>query len=91
MVAGHVEGTIEVTGNTLTVAEGATIVATVSADTVVVHGAMNGATIAATKIVVQPTARLEGEFSAPSINIAEGAVVQGRIETTARNNRRTAA
>jgi cytoskeletal protein CcmA (bactofilin family) len=82
LVAGQVEGTIEVDGHTLTVAEGATVAATVSAETVVIQGTVNGAASAASKIVVQPTAKLEGEFSAPSISVADGAVVQGKIETT---------
>jgi cytoskeletal protein CcmA (bactofilin family) len=91
LVAGHVEGTIEVSGNTLTVAEGANVVATISADTVVVQGTVNGATMAATRIVVQATAKLEGEFSAPSISVADGAIVHGRIETTGKKQRRAAA
>src|SRR6185369_10829367 len=84
LVAGHVEGTITVDGHTLTVAEDATVDATVSADIVVIQGIITGATSAATKIAAQPTAKLEGKFSAPSISIAEGAIVQGRIETTTR-------
>jgi cytoskeletal protein CcmA (bactofilin family) len=91
VVAGHVEGTIDVSGNTLTVAEGANVIATISADTVVVQGTVNGATMAATRIVVQPTAKLEGEFSAPSISVADGAIVHGRIETTGKKQRRAAA
>jgi cytoskeletal protein CcmA (bactofilin family) len=86
LVAGHVEGTINVDGHTLTVAEDATVDATVSADIVVVQGIITGTTSAATKIVAQSTAKLEGTFSAPSICIAEGAIVQGRIETTRRKD-----
>jgi len=91
LVAGHVEGTIDVDGHTLTVAEGATVSAAVSADTVVVQGTIKGATMAATKIDIRPTAKLEGEFSAPSISIAEGAIVHGRIETTGRRDHRAVA
>jgi cytoskeletal protein CcmA (bactofilin family) len=88
LIAGHVEGTIDVDGHTLTVAEQATVDATVSADIVVAQGTITGATTAATKIDVKPTAKLEGEFSAPRISIAEGAIVQGRIETTGRRDHR---
>ena len=91
LIAGHVEGTIDVDGHTLTVAEEATVSATVSADTVVVQGTIKGATSAATKIAVQPTAKLDGAFSAPNISIAEGAIVQGRIETTRRTDQRAVA
>jgi len=91
LVAGHVEGTIDVDGHTLTVAEGSTVSADVSADTVVIQGTIKGATTAAIKIDIRPTAKLEGEFSAPSISIAEGAIVQGRIETTGRRDQRAIA
>ena len=90
-IAGYIEGTIDVDGHTLTVAEEATVSATVSADTVVVQGTIKGATSAATKIVVQPTAKLEGVFSGPSISVAEGAIVQGRVETTRRKDQRAVA
>jgi cytoskeletal protein CcmA (bactofilin family) len=63
-------------GHTLTVAEEATVSATVSANTVV-EGTIKGSTAAATKIAVKPTAKLEGAFSAPSISVAEGAIVHG--------------
>jgi len=91
LIAGHVEGTIDVDGHTLTVAEEATVSATVSADTVVVQGTIKGETSAATKIAVQPTAKLEGSFSAPSVSVAEGAIVHGRIETTRRKEQRAVA
>src|SRR5262245_278314 len=91
LVAGHIEGTIDVDGHTLTVAKEANVSATVSADIVVVEGTIKGATSASAKIVVQPTAKLEGEFSAPSISLAEGAIVQGRIETTRRKDQRAVA
>ena len=91
LIAGQVEGTIDLEGHTLTVAEEGTVSATVSADTVVVQGTIKGETSAATKIAVQPTAKLEGAFSAPSISVAEGAIVHGRIETTRRKDQRAVA
>jgi cytoskeletal protein CcmA (bactofilin family) len=57
----------------------------------VVQGTIKGATTAATKIDIKSTARLEGEFSAPTISIAEGAIIQGRIETTGRRDQRAVA
>ena len=91
LIVGHVEGTIDVDGHTLTVAEDATVSATVSANTVVVEGTIKGSTAAAIKIAIQPTAKLEGAFSAPSISVAEGAIVHGRIETTRRKDQRAVA
>ena len=84
VIAGRVEGTIEVEGHTLTVAEGATVTATVSADAVVIQGTVTGDLAAASKIVIQQTARIEGEFTAPTISVADGAIIQGKVETTQR-------
>ena len=76
LVAGQVEGTVIVDGHALTVA------AVVTAETVVIQGTVKGATSASGKIVVQPTAKVDGELSAPSISVAEGASIHGRVETT---------
>jgi cytoskeletal protein CcmA (bactofilin family) len=84
LVSGHVDGTIDVDGHMLTVAEGATVSATVTADTVVIHGTVKGELSAATKIVVRETATIEGGISAPSISISDGATINGRVDTTER-------
>ena len=84
LVAGHIEGTIDVDGHPLTVAEGATISATVTADTVTIQGDVKGEMSAVTKIVVRETATIDGELSAPIISVADGATIHGRVETTKR-------
>ena len=83
-ISGHVDGTIDVDGHTLTVAEEATVAATVTADTVVIQGNVKGELWATTKIEVSATASIEGGISAPAISISEGAVINGRVETTQR-------
>jgi cytoskeletal protein CcmA (bactofilin family) len=82
VVAGHIEGTIEVDGHPLTVAEGASVAATVSADTVIIHGQVKGELTAANKIVIRETASVDGEVSAPIVHVADGAILHGRVETT---------
>ena len=91
MIAGCVEGTIEVDQHTLTVAEGATVEATVTADSVVIQGTVKGDVAAVHKIAIQPTAQVEGEFSAPAISVAEGAQVHGKVETTTQRKPKLAA
>ena len=81
LVAGQVEGTVDVDGHVLTVADGATVAATVTADTVIVQGSVKGAVSASARIVVESTAKIEGEFSAQTISVADGALIQARIET----------
>lgn len=90
-IGGYIDGTVEVEGHTLTVAEGATIAALVSADSVVVQGTLKGEVTATTKIVVQQTAKIEGELSAPAISVADGAIIQGKIQTTKQGKKLAAA
>jgi cytoskeletal protein CcmA (bactofilin family) len=83
-IAGHVDGSVTVEGHPLTIAAGGQITATVSADTIVVAGTMTGRLNADARIVVRDTAAIEGDLSAPSVSLADGATVHGRIETRER-------
>lgn len=84
LIAGRVEGTIEVEQHTLTIAPDASVYAAITAESVVIEGTVQGDLAAINKIAIQPTANVEGECSAPIVSIADGAMVQGRIETTQR-------
>jgi cytoskeletal protein CcmA (bactofilin family) len=80
-IAGHVDGSVEVVGHALTIAEGGKATATLLANTIVVSGAVNGSLCAKDSIVVGETAVIEGDLAAPAVRVADGAVVQGRIDT----------
>jgi|SRR5207247_4771873 len=79
-IAGHVSGTIDVSGHPLTVTEAAHIDAEVKAHTIIVAGNVNGRLNAEQRIVVQQTATVTGEVSAPALTLHEGALVQGRLD-----------
>jgi cytoskeletal protein CcmA (bactofilin family) len=81
IVAGQVDGTVEVNGHPLTIDTGGAIEATVSADTIIVSGRASGLLTATAKIVIENSATVNGDVAAPSVSLAEGAVVNGRIET----------
>lgn len=83
-IAGHVDGSIEVSGHPLTIVAGGRISATLLADTIVVAGAVTGLLHAGARIVVRETAVIEGDLTAPAVSVADGAAVHGRVETTAR-------
>ena len=84
-IAGRVEGSIQVEGHPLTILAGAQITATtIVAHEVVVGGNVTGQIDATGRIVVRETANIEGNITAPSISVAEGAVLRGRIQTTER-------
>ena len=87
LIAGHVEGTIEVDQHTLTISPEGSVNAAITAESVVIEGAVQGDLAAISKIAIQPTAKVEGECSAPIVSIAEGAIVHGKIETTQRKSK----
>lgn len=81
VVAGHVDGTVEVNGHPLTIDAGGSLEATVSAHTIVVAGRASGLLTATAKVVIRETATVNADVAAPVISLSEGATVHGRIET----------
>ena len=80
-IDGHVEGSIEVLDQALTVGPDADIRADIKAKIVTIHGTVIGNIRAGAKVDICATARIEGDLVAPCIVIADGAVVCGRIDT----------
>jgi cytoskeletal protein CcmA (bactofilin family) len=79
-IAGHVNGTIDVSGHQLTVTEAAQIDAEVKAHTIIVAGNLKGRLNGEHRIVVQQTGTLTGDVSAPALTVHDGATVQGRFD-----------
>jgi cytoskeletal protein CcmA (bactofilin family) len=80
-IAGHVNGSVEVVGHALTIVEGGQATAKLLASTIVVSGAVHGSLCANDRIIVSQTALIEGDLTAPALSLADGAQVQGRIDT----------
>jgi cytoskeletal protein CcmA (bactofilin family) len=80
-IDGHVEGSIEVLDQALTVGPDADIRADIMARIVTIHGTVTGNIRASAKVDICATARIDGDLVAPSIVIADGAVVCGRLDT----------
>jgi cytoskeletal protein CcmA (bactofilin family) len=83
-IAGHVTGTIDVTGHPLVVTDSGHIAADIVAHTIVIGGSVNGKVLADGRIVVNKTATFEGDLSAPAVSVHDGALVQGRLEIAGR-------
>jgi cytoskeletal protein CcmA (bactofilin family) len=83
VIAGRVEGSINVSGHLVLVEAGAHVVGDITAAGIVVAGAVHGTLLAEERIQAQAGADLQGDISAPRIAIADGAVVNGRMETVA--------
>ena len=84
LIAGQVEGTIEVDQHMLTIAPEASVNAAITAQSMVIEGLVQGDMAAISKIAIESTAKVEGECSAPIVSVADGARFQGKIETTQR-------
>ena len=88
VIAGRVEGTINVTGHLVTVEAGARVVGDITAAGIVVSGTVHGSLLAEEHIKAEVGADLQGDISAPRIAVADGAVVNGRIETVTASAKR---
>jgi cytoskeletal protein CcmA (bactofilin family) len=89
VIAGRVEGTISVTGHLVLVEAGAHVVGDITATGIVVSGTVHGSLLAEERIKAEAGADLQGDVSAPRIAVADGAVVNGRIETVTASAKRT--
>ena len=65
--------------NTLIVGETGSIEATIRSNTVVVSGSVVGNITAGKQVVLHKSARVQGDLSAPSLVIEEGAVFNGQL------------
>jgi cytoskeletal protein CcmA (bactofilin family) len=89
VIEGTVEGQIRI-GRELRIGQGGKVRASVSAQSVVVSGEMQGDCEAHTRVEIQATGRLIGNIRAPKIVIAEGAVFRGNSDMSGRSDRKAA-
>jgi cytoskeletal protein CcmA (bactofilin family) len=85
-IDGRVEGKIELQGHRLTIGATADIRADIVVGTVVVQGKVAGKILASDGVHLRDTASVEGDIHSPSIAIAEGAQLMGRIDMTSRDD-----
>ena len=88
VIAGRLEGSINVTGHLVVVETGARVVGDITAAGIVLTGTVEGSLVAEERIQIQDQADLHGDASAPRVVVTDGAVVNGRIETEAPANLR---
>jgi cytoskeletal protein CcmA (bactofilin family) len=81
VVAGHVEGTISIAEHALSITADGRLDADAVADTIAIEGTAKGRLQATTRMTLRETATVIGEIVAPSVSMAEGATVQGKIDT----------
>ena len=81
-IDGHVEGTIDIQDNALTIGPDADIKADIVASSVTIHGTVTGNVRAKARVDIRSTGRVEGNLFTPRLVMADGAVVRGRVDTS---------
>jgi cytoskeletal protein CcmA (bactofilin family) len=79
-IDGTVEGTIEVGDHNLNIGPGAAVKADLIAKTVTISGAVTGNVMASEKVNLQPNGSVDGDITTPTLVMADGAVIKGRVE-----------
>jgi cytoskeletal protein CcmA (bactofilin family) len=79
-IAGEVEGTIDVTGQLLTIAPNGNVRASVKAREVDVLGSLQGNVVGADKIYIRNGARFLGDIRALGIVIEDGGFICGKVD-----------
>lgn len=88
-IDGRVEGTIKLGDHSLTVGEGALIQAELNAHTITISGAVTGNVTATDKIEIRETGSVDGDIKAPRVAVREGAILRGRVDTSAAAKEKT--
>lgn len=81
VIDGVLTGAIDMPAHALTIGPNARVNARILARDITVHGSLSGKVTAIEIIDIRDKARVSGELAAPSVALAEGARVQGRVET----------
>jgi cytoskeletal protein CcmA (bactofilin family) len=84
MINGQVNGECDVAGS-VTLARGGFWKGAIKADSVIVAGTIDGDIVANGQVEIADTARITGTVTGEAIAVAEGAVVEGVMQTTGRS------
>lgn len=77
---GHVEGSIALKGNSLTVGPNGQVKASVDAKGVVVQGKLDGNIQASDRVELRKSAIVTGDIATQRISIEEGAFLKGKVD-----------
>src|SRR5258705_13933575 len=80
-IEGHVEGTIQLKDNILTIGPNGKIKAQIFAKSVIVLGEVIGNVTASDKVDIRDNGSVDGDLISPRVAIAEGAPLRGRVGT----------
>lgn len=91
VIAGRVEGSITLAGQTLTLAPESQVSGTVVAASVIVAGKLDGRIEAAERVAIGAAAVVDGTISTPRLAVVDGAVLTTTVDMPAGTRRTRAA
>ena len=77
---GRMEGSVKLPGHTLTIAQHADIKAAITANAVVIQGAVTGNVTARERVEIQTTGSVAGDVTAPRLAMADGGCLSGKVQ-----------
>lgn len=83
-ISGEIDGECDLKG-TVTLSKNGVWTGTIKAGNVIVAGCVEGDIVASGKVEITETARISGTVTGEAIAVAEGAVVEGVMQTTGRS------
>jgi cytoskeletal protein CcmA (bactofilin family) len=80
VIEGRFQGRIILPSSTLTIGRGAKVEAEVKVRSLMLHGELTGTAIAAERVVISETARMNGDIRTTKVSISNGAQFKGGIK-----------
>lgn len=80
IIQGHVEGTINLKQNNLTIGQEGKVSANIYAHTITVEGSIKGDVFGEEKVIIKKTGTVHGNVTAPRISLEDGAKFKGSMD-----------
>ena len=80
LIQGHVDGTIELKGNTLIIGEQGVVKANVLAQTITIEGTVEGDVYGEERIFIKSSSNVKGNLVADRVTLEDGAKFKGSID-----------
>ena len=81
VIDGQIHGSIELGDHSLTIGQGADVVADLAAKSVSISGTVKGNVMGNARVELKSTAKVEGDITAPKFLMEEGATLVGKVDT----------
>ena len=79
-IAGRVDGTVSITGHSITIDNAGQVKGDLQADAVIVRGHVTGSVVATSRIAIGGTAIVDSSLSAPVLRVEDGANIRGKLD-----------